>query len=360
MGDFAIIIHPVNLDLLYIFDSGIQEKRPEVIKKLLEWTPAFYTSPIEGTRSVTGKEVKGHFVMCPLLPEQILNHDPNFVIERVIEAARIAEELGIKLLGLAAYVSLVGRKGSLIAKHVKVPVTTGTTYTIAMALEASFHAAQQVGIQLGSCKTVVIGATGSIGAACSAILSTKVQQLTLVARNKQRLSDLVLSLKRSKAVLETTDSTDEAIEGADLIISSTNTPARLIDTDRLKPGAVVCDVSQPRNIDPKTARQRKDILVIDGGVVKPPSAVNFNFNFGLAPGLAFACIAEAMILALEERYESYSLGGNISLAKIREIFALGQKHGFQLAKLRSFDHEVTEEQLVQVKEARQRWLKRAR
>ena len=360
-ADFAIIIHPVNLDLLHIFDPGTKEKRPEVIKKVLEWTPAFYTCPIQGTKSVTSREVEGHFIMCPLLPEQILNHDPDFVIKRVIEAARIAEELGVKLLGLAAYVSLVGRKGSFIAKHVRIPVTTGTAYTIATALEASFHAAQLVGIELESCRAVVIGATGSIGSACSVILSTKVSQLTLVARNKQRLSDLVLSLelKRRKAALQTTDRADQAIEGADLIISSTNTPATLIDANQLKPGTIVCDVSQPHNIDREAVRKRKDILVIDGGVVRPPHNVNFNFNFGLAPGLAFACIAETMILALEERYESYSLGGNLSLSKIREIAALGRKHGFQLAELRSFDREVTEEQLAQVRGARLKYLEKS-
>lgn len=352
MADFAIIIHPVNLDLLYCFDSGTKEKRVEVIKKLLEWTPPFYTCPIQGTKSITGKEVDGHFVMCPLLPEQILNHDPTFVVDKVLEAARIAEGLGIKLLGLAAYVSLVGKRGSLIAKHVNIPVTTGTAYTIAMALEAAMQVAQQVGIQLRSCNAAVVGATGTIGSACSAILGAKVQRLTLVARNKQRLGDLVLSLKRGAAVLETTDRTDEVTEQADLIICCTNTPATLIDARRLKPGAVVCDVSQPHNIDPEVVRQRRDVLVIDGGVVRPPGDVNFNFNFGLAPGLAFACIAETMILALEEKYESYSLGGNISLAKIREIAALGKKHGFQLAEMRSFGGEVSEEKIEQVRAAR--------
>ncbi len=355
MADFAIIIHPVNLELLYSFDSGMRDKRLDVVKKLLEWTPPFYTCPIQGVRSATGKEVEGHFVMCPLLPEQILNHDPSFVIDKVIAAAKIAEGLGIKLLGLAAYISLVGKRGALIAKHVSIPVTTGTAYTIATALEATMQAAKQVGIDLGSCRAVVIGATGTIGGACSAILNTKVRHLTLVARNKQRLGDLALSLKqRVGAELETADQTDAAIEQADLIICCTNTPATLIDAGRLKPGAVVCDVSQPHNIDLDAAMQRKDVLVLDGGIVRPPGDVNFNFNFGLAPGLAFACIAETMILALEGKYESYSLGGNMSLTKIREIATLGKKHGFQLAEMRSFGREVSIEQIERVKDARLR------
>jgi predicted amino acid dehydrogenase len=352
MVDFAVVIHPVNLDLLYNFDPGAREKRPEVMKKVLEWTPAFYTCPIQGTRSVTGREVQGHFLMCPLLPEQILNHDPNFVIDRVLEAAHLAEELGAKLLGLAAYVSLVGKKGVVIAKQVHIPVTTGTAYTVATALEATFRAAQLVGMRLESCKAAVIGATGTIGSICSAMLNTKVRQLTLVARNKQRLGDLVISLRRGMATVETSDDVNKAVGEADLVIVCTNTPATLIDATGLRPGTVVCDISQPHNVDQETAKKRHDVLVIDGGVVSPPGNVNFNFNFGLAPGLAFACIAETMILALEEKYESYSLGGNISVAKVHEIAALGRKHGFKLAELRSFGREVGEEQLLQVKRAR--------
>lgn len=342
------------MDLIHIFDPGTSTKRPEVLKKFLELTPAFYACPIQGTKSLTGREVEGHLVMCPLLPDQILDHDPRFVIEKVCDAARVAEKLGIKLLGLAAYISLVGKRGSLVAKRVSVPVTTGTAYTIATAYDAALYAAERVGIQLRTCSAAIIGATGTIGGACSVMLSAQVSQLILVARNKQRLADLAISLKCDVEILKTTDDPNEAVRGADVVICCTNSPTALIGVDSLKPGSVVCDVSQPHNISSEVVEQRKDVLVIDGGVVKPPGDVNFNFNFGLAPGLAFACMAETMILALEQRYECFSLGGNISLAKIREIAALGRKHGFQIANLRSFDQEVTEEQIERVREARLR------
>ena len=356
MADFAVIIHPVNLDLIHIFDPGTNRLRAPVIRKVLEWTPSFYTCPIQGTRSLTGKEVEGHFIMCPLLPDQILNlnHGQDLVMKRVLEAAYIAESLGVKLLGLAAYVSLAGRKGVLVQRKVGIPVTTGSSYTIAIVVKAAFKACKQVGIRLDACKATVIGATGTIGSTCSAILSEKVRHLTLVARNRQRLDNFMLELKgrRGSASLEATNNIDEAVRDADLVILSTSAPSTLVNIQTFKPGAIICDVSQPRNVEAEVARMRQDILVIDGGVVKPPGEVNFNFNFGLAPGLAFACIAETMILALEERYECYSLGGNISLLKVQEIDALARKHGFQLAGLRSFNQEVTQERIEVVREAR--------
>ena len=121
---------------------------------------------------------------------------------------------------------------------------------------------------------------------------------------------------------------------------------------KLTQGAIVCDGSRPRNVSEESALARPDILVLDGGVVKPPGEVDFHFSFGIAPGLAYACMAEPMILSMEGRYESFSLGGDIDLAKVEEISQLGRKHGFTLAGLRSFDGEVSTGQLERVRKAR--------
>lgn len=352
MVDFSIIIHPVNIDLIYIFDPDARKKRISLLKKILEWTPAFYTCKIEDTKSITGKEIEGHFIMCPLLPDQILNNRPDTVLKKVIDAGRIAEALGSKILGLAAYTSLVGRKGALVAKSLKIPVTTGTCYTIAIGLEGLIKAADKIGLDLTKAQAAVIGATGAIGSISSQFLANRVSKLTLIARNKQRLNDLAYMIhKQNNSVdIRISDNINESIKYADIIFVSTSTPATLIDTKLLQPGTIICDMSQPRNVSKDDAILREDILVVDGGVVKPPGDVNFNFNFGLAPGLTFACIAETMILAFEEKYESYSIGGNVSLSKIKEISLLATKHGFRLAKLRSFDKEISEEQIWKVRD----------
>ncbi len=52
-----------------------------------------------------------------------------------------------------------------------------------------------------------------------------------------------------------------------------------------------------------------------------------------------------MILALEGRFEDYTLGKDISLERVNEITALARKHGFRLSGFRSFEHEVSDEQI---------------
>jgi len=66
-------------------------------------------------------------------------------------------------------------------------------------------------------------------------------------------------------------------------------------------------------------------------------------NFGFPPGKAYACMAETIALALEGRFEDYTLGKDISRARVEEIYAIANKHGFRLSGFRSFEKEVTQE-----------------
>jgi hypothetical protein len=60
-------------------------------------------------------------------------------------------------------------------------------------------------------------------------------------------------------------------------------------------------------------------------------------------------MAEPMILALERKFNSYSLGKDFEPDKIREILRLGAKHGFEIATLTSREKVMAEEQMLAVK-----------
>ena len=61
-------------------------------------------------------------------------------------------------------------------------------------------------------------------------------------------------------------------------------------------------------------------------------------------------MAETMALALEGRFEDYTLGKHITRARVEEISAIARKHGFRLSGFRSFEKEVTEEQIEAVRQ----------
>jgi predicted amino acid dehydrogenase len=283
----------------------------------------------------------------------MVSNNGEMALKRTIEAVQVGESLGVKIVGLGAYTAQIGKKGVLVAEAVHVPVTTGTSYTIAIAIRGIEAACQAVGVALNQMRVGIVGATGSVGSACAEVLATKVGSLTINARNRTRMDELLGKLKEKAPSLNVTQTTelDWLVANSDIIITATSTPSALIDARSLWPGTIVCDVSRPRNASPESVEEVRDaVLVFDGGVVKPPGEVDFDFYFGLPAGLAYACIAETMILALARRFEGYSIGGNVTTEKVEEITRLGDALGFRLAELRWCEREVPQETFEKVRE----------
>ena len=353
MNSFAFIIHPLS-----VADVARKYKVARYLPlRVVEWAvkrmSARPLSHITGVRSALGTEIDGWFVGCGLMPRQLLELDEEFVIGKVVEAGTVAESLGANILGLGAFTAVVGDGGKAIAERLSIPVTTGNSYTVATAVEATFLGAEKMGIEIEQCKAAVVGATGSIGRACSLILAERVPRLALAARDRSRLEALaeeVTGTSDGRVEVETCTDTSEAIRDAHLVISVSSSPEAIIFPEDLLPGAVVCDPARPRDVSGKVAEARQDVLVVDGGVVEVPGDVEFGFDFGFPPKTAYACMAETMILTLEGRLEPFSLGRELEREKIQEIARLAQRHGFRLAGLRAFEKPVGEEQIARIRE----------
>ncbi len=348
MDSFAFIIHPIDPK------RDVSRKYPLLGKVLTErqidffstFFPPVFLSEIEGiTSGTTGKAIKGWFIACPYTPRRMLELPVQTVYHKIIQTGHLAERLGADILGLGAYTSVVGDAGITIAKTLDIPVTTGDAYTVSIAVQAIGAAADAMGIPLRSATAAVVGATGAIGRVCAELLAAQVGSLLLIGRDAHKLAGLCEHLRsRAQAELRMTTSMDE-LAGCQLILTVTSALHEVIRPENLRPGSVVCDVARPRDVSAMVAAARDDILVIDGGMVDVPGTVDFHFNFGFPPRKAYACMAETMILALEGRFEDYTLGKDISLARVQEITALAQKHGFRLSGFRSFERDVTEEQI---------------
>jgi len=133
---------------------------------------------------------------------------------------------------------------------------------------------------------------------------------------------------------------------------------RVLDVSQCKPGAVILDVALPPDISKEEAAVRPDVLVVESGEVLIPGPVNFTFDIGLPPGVAYACLAEAALLAMENRFECFTLGRDVPPDKVKEIYRLFRRHHFQIAPLRTFGEPLTAE-LVAEKNARAEELRRS-
>ena len=352
MDTFAFIIHPIDpkrdVSRKFPFLGKILNERQ--IDFFSTFFPPVYISEIEGiTSAATGKEIKGWFIACPYTPRRMMELPERTVYRKIIETGRLAEKLGADILGLGAFTSVIGDAGITIAKALDVPVTTGDSFTVSVAVDAIREAASAMDIPLHTSTAAVVGATGAIGQVCAELLADDVERLYLIGRRQDALEELRDRLKvRARAEL-IVSTTMDVLSQAQLILTVTSAIHDVIRPEHLQPGSVVCDVARPRDVSAMVAAARDDILVIDGGMVDVPGPVDFHFNFGFPSGKAYACMAETIALALEGRFEDYTLGKHLTRARVEEIDEIAKKHGFRLSGFRSFEREVTQQQIEAVR-----------
>lgn len=334
IDNFAFVIHPLSprQDVARKYPLLAKILPTSLIHFFSRFWPPVYLSHITGVRSeATGKEIEGYLLACPFTARQMLRLPPRTVYRKIVQTGHLAQKLGARILGLGAFTSVVGDGGLTIARRLSIPVTTGRSLTIAVAAEALEEAARGRGIQPERVTAAVVGATGSIGSACAELLAPTVGELVLIGRRESRLAQVRARVEAAGARRVHTSTHVEDIRGASMVLTTTSAARPVIQPQHLKQGAVVNDVARPRDVSPRVAQERDDVLVIDGGVMDVPGEVDFGFNFGLPPGKAYACMAETMVLAMEGRYECYSLGKQIRVERVREIARLARKHGFRIS-----------------------------
>jgi len=352
LDNFAFIIHPLDpkRDVKRKFPLLGKVLPVPAINFLSRFFPPLYISHITGVCSeATGKEVEGWFVACPFTPQRMMTLPPKTVYRKVIATARLAERLGAELVGLGAYTSVVGDGGVTISRSVNVPVTTGDSYTVASAVEALKKAAEIMEIDLAGATLAVVGATGAIGAVAAEMLAADVPHIVLIGKRFDRLAEVKARCERVGAEVLMTADLDRLLQ-ADLVLTVTSAVEAIVQPKHLKPGAVVCDVARPRDVSKAVAEQRDDVFVFEGGLVEVPGLdASFNFDFGFPPKTCYACMAETIALALEGRYENYSLGKDLTITQVAEIAGIARRHGFKLAGFRSFEHAVPEAEIERIR-----------
>jgi len=336
----AFLGHPLDLKSFYDFLGmwgDVARVLPEsFVKKVASKMPPLKLVTLDKIRSKSNLEISCETISCPLLPIQMALLEEEVVLKKIVQAAKLGQKLGAKIIGLGGFTSVVGNEGEVVSKEVDIAVTSGNTYTAALALEGIFKASRLMDIDLNEATVAIIGATGDIGSICTKILSKVVKKVHLAARNEKRLNEFANLIQRiSGKVIKVFKYTKETVKNADIILTATSAISTLIEPESIKAGAVVCDVAIPANIAREVAYKRDDILVFEGGLAKLPFPEDVEskrlLNI-LPPKHIYGCLAETIALTFAGKFENYSIGrGNITEEKINEISGIAKQHGLMLA-----------------------------
>jgi fatty aldehyde-generating acyl-ACP reductase len=340
-SDFGVLIHPIDLDDVVARSLVAEKVNARVLTEFMKIWPPFLLSEITGVRSrATGREISGVIGVLPLLPLQFNELADSSLCDKVIAGCKACAKQGAKIIGLGAMTAMPGRGGRTVAEYMRAAVTTGNTYTVATAIRATRMAAEEMGIDRAHATLAILDAASPTGRAAAMLLGPEFGRVLLIGRSRTQLSNVAAQMDAvSSPAIELRTDIVTAVREAQVVVVGSGKLSTLIAPDDIAAGGVVCDVVRPRQLSDRVRAARSDVLSIDGGVVRVPGEMDLGMDLGLGPGLALACMAEPMILALEERYVDYTLGQEVSVERVREIEALADKHGFEVVGFRTFDRE---------------------
>ncbi len=369
---FAFVIHPLSQDFIrkgFPIPKGTPKFIMDRVETIAAHMPPMVYCKMENIISPTGAEAEGWLISVGGTPREMLSRSPEFTYRRLLQAAKIAQNLGAQIMGLGAFTKVVGDAGVTVARRAPLPITTGNSYSASGALWAAADAMKRMGLvklekdgKRLQAKTMVIGASGSIGSVSARLLAMAFEQVVIAGRDMKKLEELKRSILKDTPDAEVVCSTDydSLLGDMDMIVTSTSGAGKkVLDITKVKPGCVITDVARPLDLPPEEVAKRPDVLVIESGEIELPTKVRGMKTIGLPPNVIYACLAETIVLALEGRFEVFTVGRDTEWDKVKEIYKLGLKNGMKLSAISGVNGAFTDEDIAKVvslaKKARLKW-----
>jgi predicted amino acid dehydrogenase len=369
---FAFVIHPLSQEYIrkgFPIPKGTPKFIMDQVETIAAHMPPMVYCKMQNIVSPSGAEAEGWLITVGGTPKEMLARSPEFTYSRLLAASRMAEKLGAQIMGLGAFTKVVGDAGVTVARRSRLPITSGNSYSASGALWAAADAMKRMGLvalhpqtRKVMAKTMVIGASGSIGSVSARLLAMAFDEVVIAGRDLRKLEDLKASILQDAPEAKVVCSTDyDSLLGQmDMIVTSTSGAGKkILDIMKVKPGCVITDVARPLDLPPEEVAKRPDVLVIESGEIELPSKVKGLKSIGLPPNIVYACLAETIVLALEGRFEVFTIGRDTEWQKVKEIYRLGLKHGMKLAAISGVKGVYSDEDIQRVVElarkARLKW-----
>lgn len=345
MNKFAFIVHPSEVGDMWRFPfSGLLPGR--LLESLHRFAPPVKLDDITDIESSLGK-TGGFLISVPLTTRQMHQLPQSVLAGKIVRAARMAQRLGAVIMGLGEFAPLLGECGLGVGENLGIAVTSGFRYSLFTGLQAALDAAVLMGHNLKMAHVVVLEAAGPVGSACALLLAGRVARMTLVDKEKRKLTDLAGKILFDTGLSVRVSLDDKRVIGTAHIVVAPQ--GKAVD-DHLLPGAVLCNVVPLPDAGGQPAVVREDVLTVEGALVKVPGKENIKFIPGLPPGMISPSMAETIILAMEGRRENYWPVSRVAVVQAREMAALAEKHGFKIAGIRGLKSPLTHADIEKVRD----------
>jgi acetylornithine/succinyldiaminopimelate/putrescine aminotransferase/predicted amino acid dehydrogenase len=372
---FAFVTHVLSEEDVLTFDPSLSALSPEqsgaLRRRLLEPLGPLPARTVR-IASPSGAKAWGEIIFVPYTAAEFMAMPLAQSLACVRKAGALAAKRGARVIGLGGFTSIVSDSGLALGDIDGAVLTTGNSLTAASACRAVVDACAREGRDLACSSVAIIGAAGNIGSALAVSLAPRAGRLILagnprsadLGRTRLRATQtLVLARLRQLAaerglvpgsvgtrlagldgaadlealaqahsaaggLLELSLDPEAGLPGADVVVVATSAVDAFVTARHLCSGALVCDISRPRNVDRALPRQRPDVSLIEGGLIRLPHGNHLDLPGADAPDVTVACLAETILLALEGAKRIDGLCGALSPDSMAWLERAAMRHGF--------------------------------
>ena len=345
---FAFIVHPrgygdilANLPFLKIFSRNL------VIRLFPKLWP-FTVSRISGLRTIgSNEELEGWVIGIPMLAHQIMENR-NLARKKISQAIKLSKQLGAKTVGLGALTGSVTEGGAGLSRKNEISVTAGRAYTTYVIKSYIEDVVKRFKLQKEVITIAIVGAAGGVGRGLIRILIDEPYLEIILIDLERKLESIRNSLTEKQASHIKISHQIRTVRNADIIVTVTNSPEAVVQSDDVKPGTIIIDDAQPSDLSKELLKTRDDVIVIEAGVITAKN-INVGANFRLAnKNETYCCLGEVMAIAASDWVGEYS-PGEVTPETVNQIANIAKKLGFKLAPYQAYGTLVEKGKIKEVR-----------
>jgi predicted amino acid dehydrogenase len=267
--------------------------------------------------------------IAPLLPPQVIA-SRELTCQRVESIARMARGMGNRVLGLGALLGVAADRAPEIESRVKgLVLTSGNALTAAAVVRGTLALAGEMSLDLTRHPVAVVGASGSLGRLCALMLSRSGCRITLVGRNRHRLSEVQREVgQRFERPVTISTDLDQAVRQSQAVVFAVSITEPFVQADLFAPGALLVDASQPKSVSKIVARSRPDLIWARGIYLEPPGQLQISCELRLPEGVLYPCLVETLLLGRLQPPDYQWVGRRIPLRAADWIWDRAEEFGF--------------------------------
>lgn len=354
----AFIVHPrdygdvvSNVPFLKVFPRW-------VVMKYFRYVWPFTVSSIRGVTSLkTGVELPGWVIGVPLFAHEMME-DRDHARRKIQRGVQLAKHRGARVVGLGAMTGSMTEGGAGMTTKDGFTVTAGRAYTSYVVKSYVDDVVEKFNLAKQDLVIAIVGAAGGVGTAVSNLVLREPYKEIILIDLERKLEYVQEFLKNhpNQHNVRVTHQISE-VRNANVVITVTNAPEAVVGNDDIMPGTIIVDDAQPSDISKEIIDSRKDILVIEAGVLRGHEKIRIGTNFRLAnPHELYCCLGEVIAIAAGDWQGQYE-PRNITPEHIAIIAGIAKQLGFSLAPYQAYGKLIPQEQIETVRQLIQEKIK---